>query len=220
MSDEDKKIIYILIGSGKKPLAGYGIYKGDFIQICEKQLARCKENQSACINTGSYKIYYEYKDKVIYLLMTMPIYPISAAVACIESLKKEFGKDLQGRNFNAIGDYGLNIELQEKLKMKFEYYNENTEVVSDSLQGLKNQMMKFKDEVFQAAESLNERGELLNEMQNKAKDLESDSYTYKRNAIKVRKTECCRKATYIGIICGVVAAIVLIIVLCVVFKRW
>jgi hypothetical protein len=219
MSDEDKKIIYILIGSGKKPLAGYGIYKGDFIQICEKQLARCKENQSACINTGSYKIYYEYKDKVIYLLMTMPIYPISAAVACIESLKKEFGKDLQGRNFNAIGDYGLNIELQEKLKMKFEYYNENTEVVSDSLQGLKNQMMKFKDEVFQAAESLNERGELLNEMQNKAKDLESDSYTYKRNAIKVRKTECCRKATYIGIICGVVAAIVLIIVLCVVFKR-
>ena len=219
MSDEDKKIIYILIGSGKKPLAGYGIYKGDFIQICEKQLARCKENQSACINTGSYKIYYEYKDKVIYLLMTMPIYPISAAVACIESLKKEFGKDLQGRNFNAIGDYGLNIELQEKLKMKFEYYNENTEVVSDSLQGLKNEMMKFKDEVFQAAESLNERGELLNEMQNKAKDLESDSYTYKRNAIKVRKTECCRKATYIGIICGVVAAIVLIIVLCVVFKR-
>ena len=219
MSDEDKKIIYILIGSGKKPLAGYGIYKGDFIQICEKQLARCKENQSACINTGSYKIYYEYKDKVIYLLMTMPIYPLSAAVSCLESLKKEFGKDLQGRNFNAIGDYGLNIELQEKLKMKFEYYNENTEVVSDSLQGLKNEMMKFKDEVFQAAESLNERGELLNEMQNKAKDLESDSYTYKRNAIKVRKTECCRKATYIGIICGVVAAIVLIIVLCVVFKR-
>ena len=219
MSDEDKKIIYILIGSGKKPLAGYGIYKGDFIQICEKQLARCKENQSACINTGSYKIYYEYKDKVIYLLMTMPIYPLSAAVSCIESLKKEFGKDLQGRNFNAIGDYGLNIELQEKLKMKFEYYNENTEIVSDSLQGLKNEMMKFKDEVFQAAESLNERGELLNEMQNKAKDLESDSYTYKRNAIKVRKTECCRKATYIGIICGVVAAIVLIIVLCVVFKR-
>ena len=219
MSDEDKKIIYILIGSGKKPLAGYGIYKGDFIQICEKQLARCKENQSACINTGSYKIYYEYKDKVIYLLMTMPVYPLSTAVSCLESLKKEFGKDLQGRNFNAIGDYGLNIELQEKLKMKFEYYNENTEVVSDSLQGLKNEMMKFKDEVFQAAESLNERGELLNEMQNKAKDLESDSYTYKRNAIKVRKTECCRKATYIGIICGVVAAIVLIIVLCVVFKR-
>ena len=41
-------------------------------------------------------------------------------------------------------------------------------------------MMKFKDEVFKAAESLNERGDLLNEMQNKAKDLESDSYSYKK----------------------------------------
>ena len=35
--DEDKKILYILIGSGKKPLAGYGAYKGDFIQVCEAQ---------------------------------------------------------------------------------------------------------------------------------------------------------------------------------------
>ena len=219
MSDDDKKIIYILIGSGKKPLAGYGLYKGDFIQICENQLNRCKQNQSASINTGDYKMFYQNEDNVTYLLMTMPIYPLSAAVSCIESLKKEFGQDLHGRNFNAIGDYGLNIELQEKLRLKFEYYNENTEIVSDSLQGLKNEMMKFKEEVFKAAESLNERGDLLNEMQDKAKDLESDSYTYKNNAIKVRKTECCKKATYIGIICGVVAAIVLIVVLVVVFKN-
>ena len=219
MSDDDKKIIYILIGSGRKPLAGYGPYKGDFIQICENQLGRCKQNQSASINTGDYKMFYQNDDNVTYLLMTMPIYPVAAAVSCIESLKKELGTDLHGRNFNAIGDYGLNIELQEKLKMKYEYYNENTEIISDQLQGLKTVMMQYKDEVFKAAESLNERGDLLNEMQNKAKDLESDSYSYKKNAIKVRKTECCNKATYIGIICGVVAAIVLIVVLCVCLKR-
>ena len=213
MSDDDKKIIYILIGSGRKPLAGYGLYKGDFIQICENQLARCKTNQSASINTGDYKMFYQNDDNVTYLLMTMPIYPVPAAVSCIESLKKELANDLHGRNFNAIGDYGLNMEIQEKLKMKFEYFNENTEIISDKLQGLKNVMMQYKDEVFKAAESLNERGDLLNEMQNKAKDLESDSYSYKKNAIKVRRTECCKKATYIGIICGIVVAIVLIVVL-------
>ena len=49
--------------------------------------------------------------------------------------------------------------------------------------------MKFQDEVFKAAESLNERGDLLNEMQNKAKDLESDSYSYKKTAGDVRKLE-------------------------------
>jgi hypothetical protein len=215
MSEDDKKIIYILIGSGRKPLAGYGQYKGDFIQICENQLGRCKQNQSASINTGDYKIFYQNENNVTYLLMTMPVYPLSAAVSCIESLKKDLADVLTGRNFNAIGDYGLNNELQEKLKMKMEYYNNNTEIVSDSIQGLKQEMMKFKDEVFKAAESLNERGDLLNEMQNKAKDLESDSYSYKKNAKSVKDAECRKKACYIGIICGVVAAIVLIVVLCV-----
>ena len=190
MSEDDKKIIYILIGSGRKPLAGYGQYKGDFIQICENQLGRCKQNQSASINTGDYKIFYQNENNVTYLLMTMPVYPLSAAVSCIESLKKDLADVLTGRNFNAIGDYGLNNELQEKLKMKMEYYNNNTEIVSDSIQGLKNEMMKFKDEVFKAAESLNERGDLLNEMQNKAKDLESDSYSYKKTAGDLRKLEC------------------------------
>ena len=79
-------------------------------------------------------------------------------------------------------------------------------------------MMKFKDEVFKAAESLNERGDLLKEMQNKANDLESDSNIYRINAVGVRKAECRKKAAYIGIICGVVAAIVLIVVLVVVLK--
>ena len=160
-------------------------------------------------------MFYQNVDNVTYLLMTMPIYPLSAAVSCIESLKKDLTDVLTGRNFNAIGDYGLNNELQEKLKMKMEYYNNNTEIVSDSIQGLKQEMMKFKDEVFKAAESLNERGDLLNEMQNKAKDLESDSYSYKKNAKGVKDAECRKKACYIGIICGVVAAIVLIVVLCV-----
>ena len=213
MSDDDKKIIYVLIGSGRKPLAGYGLYKGDFIQICESQLARCKQNQSASINTGDYKMFYQNDDNVTYLLMTMPSYPVAAAVSCIESLKKEIGPDLKGRNFNVASDYGLNSELQEKLKMKFEYYNENTEVVSDNIQELKGVMMKYKDQVFQAAESLNERGDLLNEMQNKARDLETDSYSYKNNATKVKNAECRKKATYIGIIVGIVAVIVLIIVL-------
>ena len=137
-------------------------------------------------------MFYQNENNVTYLLITMPIYPLSVKVLCIKSLKKEIADGLFGRNFNAIGDYGLN-ELQEKLKLKLEYFNENNEFASDSIQGLKNEMMKFKDEVFKAAESLNERGDLLNEMQNKAKDLESDSYSYNKTAGDVRKLECHKK---------------------------
>ena len=215
MSDDYKKIIYILIGSGRKPLAGYGQYQGDFIQVCEDQLGRCKPNQSACINTGDYKIFYMNENNVTYLLMTMPIYPLSAAVACIESLKKELADELGKINFNDVGDYGLNNKLKEKLRLKLEYYNENTDIVSDSLQNLKNKMMEYKDEVLKAAESLNERGEYLNEMQNKASDLENSSFKYRDLAGDVRRKECRKKACTIGIICGVVGAIILIIVLCV-----
>ena len=215
MSDDNKKIIYILIGSGRKPLAGYGQYQGEFIQVCEDQLGRCKPNQSACINTGDYKIFYMNENNVTYLLMTMPIYPLSAAVACIESLKKELADELGKNNFNAVGDYGLNNKLKEKLRLKLEYYNENTDIVSDSLQNLKNKMMEYKDEVLKAAESLNERGEYLNEMQNKASDLENSSFKYRDLAGDVRRKECRKKACTIGIICGVVSAIILIIVLCV-----
>ena len=215
MSDDNKKIIYILIGSGRKPLAGYGQYQGEFIQVCEDQLGRCKPNQSACINTGDYKIFYMNENNVTYLLMTMPIYPLSAAVACIESLKKELADELGKINFNDVGDYGLNNELKEKLRLKLEYYNENTDIVSDSLQNLKNKMMEYKDEVLKAAESLNERGEYLNEMQNKASDLENSSFKYRDLAGDVRRKECRKKACTIGIICGVVGAIILIIVLCV-----
>ena len=215
MSDDYKKIIYILIGSGRKPLAGYGQYQGDFIQVCENQLGRCKPNQSACINTGDYKIFYMNENNVTYLLMTMPIYPLSAAVACIESLKKELADELGKINFNDVGDYGLNNKLKEKLRLKLEYYNENTDIVSDSLQNLKNKMMEYKDEVLKAAESLNERGEYLNEMQNKASDLENSSFKYRDLAGDVRRKECRKKACTIGIICGVVGAIILIVVLCV-----
>ena len=215
MSDYYKKIIYILIGSGRKPLAGYGQYQGEFIQVCENQLGRCKPNQSACINTGDYKIFYMNENNVTYLLMTMPIYPLSAAVACIESLKKELAEELGKINLNDVGDYGLNNKLKEKLRLKLEYYNENTDIVSDSLQNLKNKMMEYKDEVLKAAESLNERGEHLNEMQNKASDLENSSFKYRDLAGDVRRKECRKKACTIGIICGVVGAIILIIVLCV-----
>ena len=52
--DDDLKIIYILIGFESKPLAGYGEFEGEFIQICERQLKNCKTNNSACITHNDY----------------------------------------------------------------------------------------------------------------------------------------------------------------------
>ena len=129
--DEDLKIIYILIGFESKPLQGYGEFEGEFIQICERQLKNCKTNNSACITHSDYKIYYQKENKITNLIMTAPSYPMPAAVACIEGLRKEIGAELSGRDLEGMKDYGLNSELKEKLKMKYDYYTENTEIVDE-----------------------------------------------------------------------------------------
>ena len=88
-------------------------------------------NNSACIAHSDYKIYYQNEDKITYLIMTVPSYPMPATVACIEGLRKEIGAELSGRDLEGMKDYGLNSELKEKLKMKYDYYTENTEIVDE-----------------------------------------------------------------------------------------
>ena len=90
-----RKILYILIGSGTKPLAGYGQYTGEFVGFCENQMSKCKPNSSGTIIHRDYKIYYQNENDITYMLMTQNSYPIPAAGACIESLRKELKDSTQ-----------------------------------------------------------------------------------------------------------------------------
>ena len=213
--NENKMILYILIGSGSKPLAGYSHLKGDFIQACESQLSQCKKNQSAAVSYGDYKICYENTENITYLIMIGSAYPMAAVVSCIESLKKEFADFLRDKNFASIENYGLNKDMQKKLKEKFEYFNENTHLVSEKIEQLKNSMASYKDEVFRAADSLNLREDLLNDMNERAENMANESLTYKLGAIKVKKLECGKKAwTIIGIIIVVLIIAGVVLPLC------
>ena len=205
--DDDKKILYILIGSGPKPLSGYGQYKGDFIDICEKKLAKIEPNKQAVMKTSEYKIYYVNNDNINYLIMTTNYYPMPAAIHCLESMVEEFGPDLKERNFESMEDYGLNPEYKSKLKQKFDFYEKNTEVTNDTLDELKNVMIKFKDELVNTAENLNEREERLIDIQGRTSDLLEQSNEYKMRATRVRKKECSKK-TYL-----IIAIIVIILII-------
>lgn len=203
MSDE-KNLILIMIGSGKKPLAIYTPFKGEFIQICELTLKQVTPNGSASINCGEYLIYYINENNITYLIMTMPTYQKATAIGCIESVQKELKDILYGKNLDNIEEYGLNNELKEKLKMKYDYYNENTQVTSEALERLKIELNKMKDEVFKANEELMKRNDKLQEMEVKANEMAEESETYKKNAFKVVKTESKRKIwVYVGIILAV-----------------
>ena len=206
MSD-DKKLIYILIGSGKKPLASYSEFMGEFIQTCQQTLGQVTPNSSVAINYGDYMIYYMDENNITYMLMTRTLFPKATAVGCIESLKKEFQDNLYGRDFSDTPEYGLNDELKEKLKMKFEYYNENPEVTSEAIETLKTELLKMKDQVFSAHIELQNRGEKIQEMTQKAEQLQLASESYKQGAIKVRKAESKKK---VWIFIGTTAAVLII----------
>ena len=217
-SDDFKKILIILIGSGKKPLASYSQYLSkDFVSITESMLKGNKiTKELKIIKQDEMHIYSQEVNNISYIVLTTDKFALTAGAGCIESLINEIGPLLQGRNFNKIKDYGLNDELKEKLKMKFEYFNENPDFISSEHEAMKNEITRNRDMLFKASESLNERGNILQYMENKAKILENDSYNYKEASKKFRETECTRKKniiTYIVLGAIILGLIILIIVL-------
>ena len=217
-SDDFKKILIILIGSGKKPLANYSQYLSkDFVSITESMLKGNKiTKELKIIKQDEMHIYSQEVNNISYIVLTTDKFALTAGAGCIESLINEIGPLLQGRNFNKIKDYGLNDELKEKLKMKFEYFNENPDFISSEHEAMKNEITRNRDMLFKASESLNERGNILQYMENKAKILENDSYNYKEASKKFRETECTRKKniiTYIVLGAIILGLIILIIVL-------
>ena len=217
-SDDFKKILIILIGSGKKPLANYSQYQSkEFVSITESMLKGNKiTKELKIIKQDEIHIYSQEVNNISYIVLTTDKFALTAGAGCIESLINEIGPLLQGRNFNKIKDYGLNDELKEKLKMKFEYFNENPDFISSEHEAMKNEITRNRDMLFKASESLNERGNILQYMENKAKILENDSYNYKEAVKKVRENECTRKKhiiTYIVLGTIILGLIILIIVL-------
>ena len=204
----ENKIINILIAKGKKPLAGYSEHTGDFVQTCESMLSKVKKESSAAIILGNgYTIFYINENDITFLLMANSLFPKATAIGCIESIKKEFQSAFIGRDFESEQEYGLDEDFKEKLKMKYEFFNENTEVSSEAVANLKVEMMKMKDEVIQASGLLNERGGNMDNMAKKAESLASSSVSMVKGAKHVKKVEN-RKKIYICI--GIILAVLII----------
>ena len=209
---EGEKIIYILIAYGEKPLAGYSPYKGDFIMECEQQMKQCKPNSSAAFVFENYKICYQNVDNITYMVMTSKTYPNPATVVCLDSMIKDYKEKFISRNLSQLKNHQLDNEFKDSLKQKFDYYTEHSDIVDQKVQDLKEVMMQFKEQVFQAKDDLVQRGEELNKLDAQSETLVQDSFSFKQGAINVRKTECRRKMWYIIVLAVAIIIIVGIII--------
>ena len=145
--------------------------------------------------------------------MTLPSYPMGAAIACLESLQKEFGLDILSKKLENIEEYGLNSEFKQKLKMKFEYYETHPEILNETTHSLKEGIKKLHKEVIDAQNALYQRESLVSDIQDKAEGLGDASDTFRITAKAVRKAECCKKCRCCFVILAVLAVIATVIFL-------
>ena len=212
MSESKGKIIYALVAKGVMPLSGYSNFTGTFDQWCISYLKNIGPNSSAAVKLeNDYILYYINENNITYLLMTESLYPKEAALGCLESIKKEFQNTYPNGNFNSDEKFCLNNEFQTKIRMKFDYFNANTDVSNEALGQLKEEMNKMKDEVLNASGLLDERGEKLQVLDEKADGLSRASNSYYKNSKKVKRAELMKKLQlYGGIALVIIIAIVIL----------
>ena len=123
------------------------------------------------------------------------------------------------KNLDNVKENGLNKEIREKIKMKFEFFNENSDVSSQALENLKKDMIEMKDEVFKTKELLDIRGEKMNKTHQAAIELKDQSSSYRIGATNVKKkASCLGKWVYFAIIISLL--IIIYFIICLACKSW
>ena len=212
MSDIDDKIIYMLIAKNEKPLVEYSYYTGTFNQVCLNYLKKIEPNSSKALKVDDFMLFYINENYITYMLMSGKFYPKEGALGCLQSIKREFVSSYEGRDFDGELNYGLNDEFREKLKLKFEYFNEHKEVTDDKLEQLRDDLALMKDEILNASGLLDDRGDKIKVLDDKADILSRDSNAYFRQSKRVRRAEQCKKIKlYIAISVVVLLILYLII---------
>ena len=161
MSDIDDKIIYMLIAKNEKPLVEYSYFTGTFNQVCLNYLKKIEPNSSKALKIDDFMLFYINEQYITYMLMSGKFYPKEGALGCLQSIKREFVSTYEGRDFDGELNYGLNDEFREKLKLKFEYFNQHKEVTDDKLEQLRDDLALMKDEILNASGLLDERGDKI-----------------------------------------------------------
>ena len=89
-------------------------------------------------------------------MMTKANYPKSNVNICLNDIKTEFESYFSNKNFENIGNLGLQKEFKEKLKSKCEYYNKHLieDKESDDIDG----MFKENDDLLNSIDIFSDSG--------------------------------------------------------------
>lgn len=138
-------------------------------------------------------------------------YKPEQAFAFIESIKNEFLQTISKATLQNATSYSLNSQFQDKLRLKMEYYEKNSETVNDEVSKLKKALIDEKNVVLEVSEVLRERGEKVELIVKKAETLTQESNTFYKSARNVYRAER-RKKIMITIALAVVILLVIYLI--------
>ena len=196
MSQKDGKIIYALIAYENVILCEYSSFTGAFRETCRPLLSKVQVGGSAAIRLEENEsiIYYLNSNNITYLIMTNSSYQTSSAMGCLQSIQKEFEETFPNNyGVKTNSDLCLNAQFQEKLSLKYNFFNEHPDASSESIGRLTDEMNQYKDDITKASGLLDERSEKLEVLSVKSDQLKGTSSSYYKSSKRVRRAELLKK---------------------------
>ena len=196
MSQKDGKIIYALIAYENVILCEYSSFTGAFRETCRPYLSKVQVGGQAAIRLEENEsiLYYLNSNNITYLIMTNSSYQTSSAMGCLQSIQKEFEETFPNNyGVKTNSDLCLNDQFQEKLSLKYNFFNEHPDASSESIGRLTDEMNQYKDDITKASGLLDERSEKLEVLSVKSDQLKGTSNSYYKSSKRVRRAELLKK---------------------------
>ena len=205
-------IIYGLIAQNNKPLCDYSEYKGTFTSICIRTLPKCSNERGLLTIQNAYNIFYRNENGITFLYLCENSFPQEAAIVCLDKTIEEFFKNFSTQtDYSNEPQYCLNNQFQRKLFEKMQKYNSNSNILDENINELKENLLSMNKQVIESSELVNERGDQIQLIVNKAEKLSQDSHNFADTTKKVKRLEKWRKIKMYIIIGAIILALILFI---------
>ena len=205
-------IIYGLIAQNNKPLCDYSEYKGTFTSICIRTLPKCSNERGLLTIQNAYNIFYRNENGITFLYLCENSFPQEAAIVCLDKTIEEFFKNFSTQtDYSNEPQYCLNNQFQRKLFEKMQKYNSNSNILDENINELKENLLSMNKQVIESSELVNERGDQIQLIVEKAEKLSQDSNNFADTTKRVKRLEKWRKIKMYIIIGGIILALILLI---------
>ena len=192
-------IIYVFISSERQILTSHSEKKNDFDSAINGLFKHIEPNTKGSFEYSDQCMFFTWdENNYTFIAMCDKEYPPETAFFFLGKVKDEFFKSKSN--------------MKPKLQNLIKHYNENTKVPEDSkLAELKQGLLSMKNQVLEASELMDARGQKLNMMLEKSEGLKEDSHSFYNVSKKVKNKALWDKVKWILAVAVIIIVVVVIV---------